>query len=257
VELRFNPESFSIFNNFDREEVTKLVIEAGDRAAAEAGFKIRYLITFNRGQCDEDYFISLYNKIAALGKPEIVGVDLAGDEVNYPVKRFSKLFSVINQDGKYKATIHAGEVTPASEIWEATRLHALRIGHGTATVHDPDLQAFLREHKIALEQCITSNYQTGSWPDEKTHPVNTLYRLGVPVTLNSDDPTIQDTDLSEDYAKAERHFAFTLDDFVNLNLTALQCSFVTDSEKQLFQTEYLRAVSGFKDKLSPHKLTIA
>jgi adenosine deaminase len=256
VELRFSPESFSIFNNFDRTEVTKLVIEAGDRAAAEAGFKIRYLITFNRGQCEEDYFISLYNKIAALGKPEIVGVDLAGDEVNYPVKRFAKLFSVINRDGKYKATIHAGEVTPSSEVWEATKLHALRIGHGTTTVHDPALQDFLKEHRIALEQCITSNYQTGSWPDEKTHPLNTLYRLGVPVTLNSDDPTIQDTDLSDDYAKAEKHFAFTLDDFINLNLTALQCSFAADKEKKSFQREYLRAVDAFKNNLSPRKLTL-
>jgi adenosine deaminase len=83
-----------------------------------------------------------------------------------------------------------------------------------------------------------------------------LYRLGVPVTLNSDDPTIQDTDLSDDYEKAEKHFAFTVDDFINLNLTALQCSFVTDSEKKSFQSEYLRTVGDFKKTLSPRKLTL-
>jgi adenosine deaminase len=256
VELRFNPESFALFNNFDREEVTKLVIDAGNRAAAETGLKLKYLITFNRGQRDEDYFISLYNKIRALDKPEIVGVDLAGDEVNYPVKLFSKLFTRINQDGRFKSTIHAGEVTPASEVWEAITLHASRIGHGTSTVHDPKLQDYLKEHKIALEQCITSNYQTGSWPDEKTHPVNTLYQLGVPVTLNSDDPTIQDTDLSEDYAKAEKNFGLVLNDFVNLNMTAIQSSFVSDDEKETLQNDYLEAVGGFKDSIHNPKVLI-
>ncbi|MCL1818131.1 MAG: adenosine deaminase [Spirochaetaceae bacterium] len=253
VELRFNPESFSIFNNFDRSEVTSLVIEAGNRAAAEAGLRIRYLITFNRGQCGEDYFISLYKKIAGLGKKEIVGIDLAGDEVNYPIKLFPKFFSIVKNDGLYKATIHAGEVTPASEIWEAIKLHAARIGHGTASVNDAELQKCLKENSIALEQCITSNYQTGSWPDETTHPINTLYRLGVPVTLNSDDPTIQDTDLSDDYAKAEKHFAFTLNDFVSLNLTAIQSTFVPDSEKEALQNDYLQAVGDFKDTAPPHQ----
>jgi adenosine deaminase len=247
IELRFNPESFAVFNNFDREEVIGLVIEAGNKAAEETGVRLKYLITFNRGQREEDYFISLYKKILAMNKPEIVGIDLAGDEVNYPIKLFSKFFTAINQDNHFKLTIHAGEVTPASEIWEAIRLHASRIGHGTATIHDPKLQEYLKDYKIALEQCITSNYQTGSWPDEKTHPVNTLYRLGVPVTLNSDDPTIQDTGLSEDYAKAGQYFGFTKNDFVNLNMTAIQYSFMQDSEKEKLRADYLEAVGKVKD----------
>jgi adenosine deaminase len=257
IELRFNPESFAIFNNFNREEVIKLVLEAGDKAAMEIGLKIKYLITFNRGQRDPDYFLSLYEKILSMNKPEIVGVDLAGDEVNYPVKLFTRLFTVINQDGRYKTTIHAGEVTPASEIWEAIKLHAARIGHGTAAIHDVKLQGYLTENRIALEQCITSNYQTGSWRDSKTHPMNPLYRRRVPVTINSDDPAIQNTDLSEDYEKAEKLFGFTLNDFVNLNLTAIQTSFVTDDEKETLQSEYLGAVGDFKEETSSHpKLSI-
>ena len=188
-----------------------------------------------------------------MGNKDIVGIDLAGDEVNYPVKLFPKFFSFVKSDGLYKTTIHAGEVTPASEIWEAIKLHAARIGHGTAAINDQELQNCLKENSIALEQCITSNYQTGSWPDEKTHPINTLYRLGVPVTLNSDDPTIQDTDLSDDYAKAESHFAFTLNDFVNLNLTAIRNTFLTDKEKQTLENEYLQAVGDFKDNKAPLK----
>ncbi|MDR1626033.1 MAG: adenosine deaminase [Spirochaetia bacterium] len=256
VELRFNPESFAIFNNFDREEVTKLVLEAGNKAALEIGLKIKYLITFNRGQRDLDYFLSLYEKLLAIDKPEIIGVDLAGDEVNYPVKLFARLFTGVNRDGRYKATIHAGEVTPPSEIWEAVKLHAARIGHGTTTIQDPKLQDYLTDNRIALEQCITSNYQTGSWRDSKTHPMNPLYRKRVPVTINSDDPTIQNTQLSEDYAKAEKLFGFTLDDFVNLNLTAVQASFITDNEKETLQNDYLGAVGDFKELTPLPKLSI-
>ena len=255
IELRFNPEHFALFNNFDRLEVTKLILDAGNKAAAEIEMNIKYLISFNRGQYESDYFIALYKKILALGKSEIVGLDLSGDEVNFPIKNFTSLFNAINQDGKYKLTIHAGEVTPATEIWDAIKAHASRIGHGTAAIHDPKLQEYLKEHQIALEQCITSNYQTGSWADEKTHPLNFFYRSGVPVTINSDDPTIQDTDLSEDYEKAEKYFALNMNDFVNLNLTAIKSSFISDSEKETLQNEYLAAVGEFKDTTPVLKLS--
>lgn len=246
IELRFNPEHFAMFNNFDRQEVTRLIIDAGNKAAAETGVKIKYLITFNRGQHEEKYLISLYKKMVDLNRPEIVGIDLAGDEQNYRVDLFSNLFHIIKEDGRYKTTIHAGEVTPPDEVWSAIKLHASRIGHGTAAIHDVKLQAYLKEHRIPLELCITSNYQTGSWSDEKNHPIGRLYRLGVPVTINSDDPTIQDTDLSDDYHKAAKYFTLTMDDFVNLNMTAIEACFLPVPERETLKNDYLRAVGEFK-----------
>jgi adenosine deaminase len=250
IELRFNPEHFAAFNDFDRKEVIRLIIEAGNKAAGETGVVLKYLITFNRGKHAQKDMISLYKKIVDLNYSEIVGIDLAGDEQNFRVDLFSDLFNIIKEDGRYKTTIHAGEVTPSEEIWSAIALHAARIGHGTATIHDKKLQAYLTEHEIPLEQCITSNYQTGSWGDEKNHPIGKLFRLGVPVTINSDDPTIQDTDLSDDYAKAEKYFNFTVDDFVKLNLTALKSAFLTDTEKNSLMISYLTAVDGFKKEFS-------
>ncbi|MFZ5980772.1 MAG: adenosine deaminase, partial [Candidatus Zixiibacteriota bacterium] len=206
IELRFNPEHFAAYNNFDRREIIKLIIEASNKASRETGVLVKYLITFNRGKQEQKDMIALYRTIRDLDIGDIVGIDLAGDEQNFRVDLFADLFEIIKNDGRYKTTIHAGEVTPSSEIWSAVKLHASRIGHGTATIHDPKLQDFLKEHRIPLEQCITSNYQTGSWSDEKNHPLGRLYRLGVPVTINSDDPTIQDTDLSDDYVKAAGYF---------------------------------------------------
>jgi adenosine deaminase len=132
-------------------------------------------------------------------------------------------------------------------VWYAIdNLHADRIGHGTVAIRDEKLQDYLKKKQVALEQCITSNYQTGSWEDEKNHPLGELYRRGVPVTINSDDPFIQDTDLTDDYIKAIRYFDFTLDDLINLNLTSLRSAFVDDKLKKRLTEDYLKKVDDFK-----------
>ncbi len=247
IELRFSPEHFALHNGFDRIETTRTVISAADEAADEAGIEIRYLITFNRAKQNQDEMAGLYRAIRDLSHPRIVGIDLAGDEVNYPPERFVDFFREINADGVYRSTVHAGEVSPASQIWSAVRdLGARRIGHGVASITDPELQRFLADTNVVLEQCITSNYQTGSWPDERHHPLGDLYRSGVPVTINSDDPSIQNASLSDDYLKAVEYFGFSLDDLVALNERALAASFLTDSEKAALLPKYRDAVAGFR-----------
>ncbi|MBN1834764.1 MAG: adenosine deaminase [Spirochaetales bacterium] len=247
-ELRFSPEHFSLDNDFDRLEITRLVIEAGNKAAAETGLHLRYLLTFNRGKQTSREMIALYERLKALRIAEIVGIDLAGDEVGFPPELFREFFDVVERDGLFRATIHAGEVSSSEQIWEAVRhLHAARIGHGTRAIDDPSLQEYLTRHGIALELCITSNYQTGAWPDESSHPIGALYRRGVPVTLNSDDPFIQNSDLTDDYLKALRYFDFSMDDLVALNLNALKASFVPEAERAGLIGEYRKRVAEFEE----------
>jgi adenosine deaminase len=247
IELRFSPEHFALFNDFDRMEITRLVIKAANTAATAIGLQIRYLITFNRGKQDQYEMIDLYHAIRDLKIPEIVGIDLAGDETQYPPENFTEFFTTVRDEGLYGATIHAGEVTPSHQIWDSIKLlHAARIGHGTTSIEDPDLQTLLREKKIVLEQCITSNYQTGSWVDEHNHPLGRLYRAGIPVTINSDDPTIQDTDLTDDYMKACSYFDLSVDDLVALNVTAIEGSFLNDADKAKLMTSYRKAIKQFR-----------
>jgi adenosine deaminase len=247
IELRFSPEHFSLQNDFDRKEITKLVISAANRAARDAGFHIKYLITFNRNKQTQEEMLELYEMISSLNEPDIVGIDLAGDEQSFPPDLFDKFFSRIKQDKKYKATVHAGEVTESDQIWTAIKqLYARRIGHGTSTIKDPELQEYLKEHFIVLEQCITSNYQTGSWSEESSHPLGRLFRMGVPVTINSDDPSIQDTDLTDDYVKAVKYFDLSLEDLVQANLTALKSAFISKEEKAKLIEEYAAAVKAFR-----------
>lgn len=247
IELRFSPEHFAYHNGFDRREVTRTVVSAADAAAREHDIEIRYLITFNRSKQKEDDMISLYEMVRDLGLPGIVGVDLAGDETNFPPELFVRLFSLVAEDGVFGATIHAGEVTPPQQVWDAIELlRASRIGHGVAAIHDENLQRHLIERGIVLEQCITSNYQTGSWTDEFNHPMGRLHDAGVPVTINSDDPFIQDTDLTEDYVKAVRYFGFSIDDLVALNVRALRAAFLTEPAKQSLLERYAAKVQAFR-----------
>ena len=250
-ELRFSPEHFALENDFDRDQVTKLIVQAGNAAAEEVGVQIRYLLSFNRSKQSSAEMIQLYNRLKRLEIPEIVGIDLTGDEINYPPEQFRDFFALVESDGLYKATIHAGEVTASEQIWEAIRnLHADRIGHGTSAIEDEPLQEFLKNSGIALELCITSNYQTGAWDDERNHPIAALYRNGVPVTLNSDDPFIQNTDLTDDYMKAVEYFGFDLEDLIQLNLNAIDASFLKKDERERLREDYLKEVEQFKDSHS-------
>ncbi len=247
IELRFSPEHFAFHNGFDRAEVARLVMDAGNAAAKEEGFGIKYLITFNRGKQEQPEMLDLYRMLRSLDRPEIVGIDLAGDETNFGPELFADFFAHINKDGVYGTTVHAGEVSPASQIWDAIKLlNANRIGHGVSAINDEDLQAYLRDHNIALEQCITSNYQTGSWSDEASHPMGALHRAGVPVTINSDDPTIEDALLSDDYVKSIRYFGFSVEDLIELNLRAIDTAFLSDSERRSLRADYQNAVKTFR-----------
>lgn len=249
IELRFSPEHYALQNDFNRSEVTKLIVEYGNKAAKDISINVKYLITFNRAKQNQDEMLELYNQIKKLDLKDIVGIDLAGDETNFPPKLFSRFFSEVYHDGIYKSTIHAGEVSPSSQIWESIfYLYANRIGHGVSTIKDRELQYFLKDNQIYLEQCITSNFQTGAWTDEEHHPFGRLFKMGVPVTLNSDDPIIQGTDLTDDYIKAIKYFNLSLDELIKLNLQSIKAAFLSDKEKKELEVKYLKEVEKFKKK---------
>jgi len=243
IEMRFSPEHFALQNDFDRLEVTKTIIEASNKAAKEEGFYIKYLITLNRGKQTAEEMLDLYNYIKS-ASPDIVGWDLAGDETNFPPENFISFFEALKKEGT-KATVHAGEVSPPSQVWTAIdQLHASRIGHGTSSITDEKLQKELIKRAVSLEFCITSNYQTGSWRDIPTHPAGELYKRGVPITLGSDDPTIQNADLTDDYLLAQEHFDLGVEDFVKINISSLENSFLDPATKK-------KLISEYKEKAKP------
>ncbi|MBB6482328.1 adenosine deaminase [Spirochaeta isovalerica] len=248
--MRFAPEHFAEYNDFDRIEVVKTVINAADRAAKEINLPINYLLTYNRMFQTAEQMIEQHKKIDKLEIPSIVGIDLAGDEVNYAPELYIPFFDYIKGLNKYKIDIHAGEITGPDQVWSAIeKLHADRIGHGISAIKDTKLLEYLKKNDIYLCQCITSNFQTGSWVDSPSHPLNDLYKMGYPVCINSDDPSVQDADLTDDYLKCVEYFDFSAEDFYKLNINAINASFISENEKRILISKFDKEYKVFLEKL--------
>jgi adenosine deaminase len=137
-------------------------------------------------------------------RPRLVGIDLAGDEINYPAERFAPVFQWAKGQGLH-ITIHAAEAGQASNIHEAIQLlGADRIGHGVRAWEDASVMDELIKTQVALEMCPTSNLHTGVITNLAHHPLSTYQKLGIRVTINTDDPSISNTSLTDEYLVAAR-----------------------------------------------------
>lgn len=239
LELRFNPLHYAIHCGFDPVDSLNTVLTALRKAVEERGILVRYLITFNRGfqkQEEMKNLLKRFQKEADLSG--VVGLDLAGDEVNFPPELFTDFFQYAHAQG-FKSTIHAGEVTQPDQIRIAvTDNLALRIGHGVSLIQDPVLMEQMKDKQVAFEMCPISNYQTGAWPDTPNHPLKRLLREGLRVTLNSDDPTVQNTELYDEYQIAHEKMGLTPDELARLNYNAIDGCFLSASEKQNLRNDF-------------------
>ena len=128
-------------------------------------------------------------------RARLLAIDLAGDELAFPNSLYEQALAPVRAAG-LPITIHAGEAGGPENIWSALeRLGARRIGHGITAERDPKLIDHLREKRICLEVCPISNWLTSSVPSLEAHPLPRLLRAGVPVSLNTDDPTVFGTSL--------------------------------------------------------------
>jgi len=170
-------------------------------------------------------------------KGDYVAVDLADNEDGFDPKPFAPLFQSAKKAGLH-VTIHSGE-TPSPQagdkmIDSIELLGAERIGHGVQCIHHPAVMEKLKLDGIALEVCPLSNWLTQAFPTFETHPLKSLIKNGVPVTLCSDDPGIFGSTLTDDYDIAQKYHGLGLDDFKRLNKLAFKKSFIPDAKKRLW-----------------------
>jgi len=162
----------------------------------------------------------------------VVGVDLAGDEANYPPGLFSRALALAREGG-LGVTVHAGEFAGPSSIWTAIyQLGARRIGHGIRAVEDRRLLDYLREQRITLEICPTSNVRLGLVRSLAAHPLRRLIDAGVPVTINSDDPVLLDTDLSRELILVAQALALRDGALADFMAAAARAAFLPEEERQ-------------------------
>jgi adenosine deaminase len=150
----------------------------------------------------------------------ITALGLGGPEAGNPPERFEKAFGVAREAG-LPAVPHAGETAGAESVRGALDvLGARRIGHGVRCLEDPSLVAELRERQVPLEVCPTSNVRLGVCPSFEAHPLPLMLEAGLFVTLNSDDPPMFDTTLTDEYLRAAATFGLDSGDVRDLVMKA-------------------------------------
>ncbi len=138
----------------------------------------------------------------------VAGLGIGGDEARGPAGLFADVYRWAASRG-LRLTAHAGETGGAASVWAALALGVERIGHGIQSIDDPRLVRELRDRRIPLEICISSNAATGAVASLDAHPVRRLFDAGVPIILNTDDPAMFHTTLTREYEIAVERFGFS------------------------------------------------
>jgi len=201
------------------------------RARDEFGVEIAWIFDIvreNPEPAHPEYTLSA----AVAGKDDgVVALGLGGYETHHPPGRFAPWFERARAAGLHSIP-HAGEMGGPESIWDAIRLlGAERIGHGVHAVEDPDLVDYLREKRIPLEVCPTSNICLGIYPDYSAHPFRALRDAGVPVTINSDDPPLFNTTLNREAALLAAPFAYDVADIDDILLNGVRYSCLPHDRK--------------------------
>ncbi|GGW95820.1 adenosine deaminase [Alteromonas halophila] len=233
VELRFSPAFMAQAFNLSLHAVTEAVIDGVTAGVRAFGVRVGLLgilsRTFGVDRCYEELSALLHYRDA------LVGLDLAGDEKGFPGALFTGHFKKA-RDAGLAITVHAGEADGPASIRQAIdELGASRIGHGVAAVTSVELMSELAKRNIGIESCLTSNYQTGAFTDTANHPFRRFLDAGMAVTLNTDDPGVSAITLSSEYALAASALGLSESTLANVQQTALEQAFLSDSEKRLIR----------------------
>jgi adenosine deaminase len=246
AEVRFAPELHTQAG-LTLDEVVEAVLAGlreGEQRSEAAGHPIRVgvLLTAMRHQARSREIAELAVRYRDVG---VVGFDIAGAEAGYPPTRHLDAFEYLQREN-FHFTIHAGEAFGLRSIWQAIQwCGADRLGHGVRIVDDISggrtdedvpvklgrLASFVRDRRIPLEMCPTSNVQTGAAASIREHPIGLLRRLSFRVTVNTDNRLMSATSLSREFERLVETFGYTLDDLRWFTINAMKSAFIPFDER--------------------------
>ena len=165
-------------------------------------------------------------------KEGVVAIDICGDENEDFAERFIEPIALAREYG-YRVTIHAGETDAGRNVLDAIEmLKAERIGHGVFIKDCKEAYDIVKNNGVYLEMCPTSNVQTKAVNSYGKHPVYNFYKDGIKVTVNTDNRTVSDTTLTNEYDALFKEFKLTYEDYKNLYLNSVNASFANEEIKE-------------------------
>jgi len=232
IELRFSPIFMAEKHNLEPAGLVRAVCEGAAQGEADFPVRVNLIGILSRTYGVERCWAELDAILRGRG-PAVVGLDLAGDEINFPGRLFVKHFRRARKAG-LRVTVHAGEIpanSPYAELglenlWVAVReLGAERLGHALRAVDDPALLELIAERGIGIESCPTSNLQTSMVSSYAKHPLPTFLAHNLLATLSTDDPGISDITLEHEYRVAAEEIGLSPADLRRLQENARQAAF--------------------------------
>jgi aminodeoxyfutalosine deaminase len=220
------------------------------RARADFGVEINWVFDLvhnphdpERTRAAADYTTD----VAIEGKEDgVVALGLGGLEVGHSFERIAPWFEKARAAGLHVAP-HAGETAGPESVWGAVRvLGAERIGHGVRAVEDSALVSYLADRRIPLEVCPTSNVRLGVYPDLAAHPLPRLHAAHVPMTVNSDDPSLFNTTLTDEILLLTEPFGLSVAAIDDMLLNGVRYSFLSPERKQGMEVTFREELVALK-----------
>jgi adenosine deaminase len=230
IELRFSPWFMGEKYHLDAIGVTEAVIDGIKRGKEDFQIGVNLIGIISRSYGPDTCKKELYALLTQ--KDDIIALDLAGDEANFPAEQFVEHFK-IGRNAGWHSCPHAGEEAGPESIWQAINLlGAERIGHGVSAIKDPTLMEYLRVHQIGIESNITSNIHTMCVSDYESHPIKTFLRSGIKASLSTDDPGISGNTINHEYNVAAVKAGLTQKEALLSQKNAFDCAFLSIEEKE-------------------------
>ncbi|GII61269.1 adenosine deaminase 1 [Sphaerisporangium krabiense] len=238
AEVRYAPELHTS-GGLSLDQVVEAVLEGFRQGSEGRGIRVGALLTAMRHQARSMEIAELAVRYRDVG---VVGFDIAGAEAGYPPTRHLDAFEYLQRENAH-FTIHAGEGFGLPSIWQAIQwCGADRLGHGVRIIDDIQvaedgtaklgrLAAYVRDKRIPLEMCPTSNLQTGAATSLAEHPIGLLRRLYFRVTVNTDNRLMSDTSVSREFARLVETFGYGWDDLQWFTVNAMKSAFIPFDER--------------------------
>ncbi|NQX71005.1 adenosine deaminase [Paenibacillus alba] len=242
VEVRFAPQLHRN-NGLTVEETIHHVVEGMKRGQRDFGVRGGVIAICMRNHSCQSNLEVIEAAAKFVGKG-VVAVDLAGDEATYPPEFFREVFAESTRRG-IPVTIHAGEAAGAANVYEAvTNLGAARIGHGVRLKENRSIMEMVKERRIPLEMCPISNIQTKAVSGWEAYPIREYLEQGLLVTINTDNPSVSGTDITNEYRVLSDRFGFTAPELVKLIMNGVDAAFLDEADKRLLRREMEDEISG-------------
>jgi adenosine deaminase len=206
-------------------------------AAVRTGIDVRLICTAMRS-ADPAANVELARVAGGFLADGLTGWDLAGPEEAFPDPLVHARAYATAREAGLRITIHAGEWGGAAQVRRALALDPERIAHGPGAIDDPELCGELTVRGVPLDLCPTSNWQAGIVPSIAAHPLARLHRLGVPVTLSTDDTTVSDLSLTDEYERALDQIGLTFDELWTIDRAALDAAFADEPTRDRLRAAF-------------------